>query len=90
MIVSTLSTGGKTYYTTTVTLTAAGWSNYEQTVSATGVTTSNLVIVSPVPSDTAEYVDSFVVCTTQLFNALTFTCASMPANDIDVEVAIFG
>lgn len=40
-----------------VTLTSAGWNSKTQTVTATGVTASNTVIVSPDPSGFNDYVD---------------------------------
>ena len=74
--------------TITVTLTVEGWSNYAQTVTATGVTASNTVIVSPVPSAMSYYVDGGIVCTAQGANTLTFECDTTPTSAIDVNVVI--
>lgn len=71
-----------------VTLTSAGWNNNAQTVTATGVTASNTVIVSPDPSGFNDYVDWVVYCSAQWSNSLTFTCTSEPAVDIVVNVVI--
>ena len=77
--------------TITVTLTVEGWSNNAnnaQTVTATGVTASNTVIVSPVPSAMSDYVGGGIVCTAQGANALTFECDTTPTSAIDVNVVI--
>lgn len=76
------------YSTITVTLTSAWWSSSTQTVSATGVTASNTVIVSPAPSSFSDYVEAWVYASSQWANSLTFTCTSEPAVDILVNVLI--
>lgn len=83
---------GVPYYkdveTTIVTLTVEGWSNDAQSVAATGVTASNTVIVSPIPSAMSDYVDGGIVCTGQNANTLTFECDATPTSAIDVNVVI--
>lgn len=74
--------------TLTVTLTVLGWSSDAQTVTATGVTSSNTVIVSPSPSDMEDYTDAGIVCTAQGTNSLTFECDTTPSSAIDVNVVI--
>ena len=74
--------------TITVTLTSAWWSSNSQTVSATGVTASNTVIVSPAPSDIADYADCGVYCSAQASGTLTFGCDTAPSGDIVVNVLI--
>jgi hypothetical protein len=74
--------------TTTCTLTSAWWSSNSQTVSATGVTASNTVIVSPAPSDIADYADCGVYCSAQASGTLTFGCDTAPSGDIVVNVLI--
>ena len=74
--------------TISVTLTAIGWSSNSQTVSATGVTASNTVIVSPAPSSIADYTAWWVYCSAQGTDSLTFTCDTDPSNDITVNVVI--
>lgn len=76
--------------TISVTLTAIGWSSNSQTVSATGVTASNTVIVSSVPADMDEYTSNKVKCSAQGSWTLTFECDTVPSNDIDVNVVILG
>ena len=74
--------------TITITLTVEGWSTDAQTVTATGVTASNTVIVSPVPSAMSDYVGGGIVCTAQGANTLTFECGITPTSAIDVNVVI--
>ena len=77
-----------THSTTTVTLTAAGWSDNEQTVSATWVTASNTVIVSPAPDNIQDYADWGLYASAQWSGTLTFTAETEPENDIVVNVLI--
>ena len=74
--------------TTTCTLTSTWWSSNSQTVSATGVTASNTVIVSPSPDDIADYADCGVYCSAQGSGTLTFGCDTAPSGDIVVNVLI--
>lgn len=76
--------------TITVALASASWSNNEITVSATWVTASNTVIVSPDPSSITDYTDAKIYCSAQGTDSLTFTCDTEPSNDIDVNVVILG
>lgn len=79
--------GGST--ATTATLTSAGWSSNTQTVTVSGVTTTNNVLISASPSSTEDYVAAGILCTAQAANSLTFTCITVPSNDITVNVLIF-
>lgn len=76
------------YKSITVTLTAAWWSDEEQTVTATGVTSSNSVIISPAPANMKDYADWLIYCSAQASNSLTFTCTTVPENNIVVNVLI--
>lgn len=71
-----------------VTLPAADWVNDEQTVTATGVTASNTVIVGAAPASASEYNTSGVICTAQGADSLTFSCSTTPSNDLTVTVLI--
>lgn len=75
--------------TLSVILTAAGWSGGTQTVTATGVTSSNLVFVAPRPLNQLAYSEAQIVCTAQGTNSLTFTCQNTPVGNITVYVVIF-
>lgn len=72
----------------TVLLTAAGWADKAQTVTANGVTADNTVVVSPAPASYTAYADGAVRCTAQGSNSLTFTCDDVPAGDITVNVTV--
>lgn len=74
--------------TLTVTLTVAGWSSNTQTITVTGVTSSNTVIISPSPSNMEDYTNAGIVCTIQETNSLTFECDTTPTSAIDVNVVI--
>lgn len=73
---------------TTVVLSASGWSDNTQTVSVSGVTASNTVIISPVPSSYSDYGESGVRCTVQAAGTLTFTCDTTPSSSLSVNVVI--
>ena len=77
-------------FSTTATLAAADWVSGEQTVTGvSGVTSSNIVFVSPAPTSASDYASAGVLCTAQGTESLTFTCTSTPANDITVNVVCF-
>ena len=69
-------------------LTVAGWSSKKQTISVTGVSASNCVIVAPAPASQEAYVAAGIKCTTQASGKLTFTCQSVPTAALTVNVAI--
>lgn len=68
--------------TATATLTVSGWSSKRQSVSISGVTASNLIIVST--NDTSSGIN----CTAQGSGTLTFTCSSVPTTSVTVSVAV--
>ena len=72
----------------TVLLTAAGWNDKAQTVTANGVTADNTVVVSPAPASYTAYAEGAVRCTAQGSNSLTFTCDDVPAGNITVNVTV--
>ena len=74
--------------TITVTLTSAWWSSKSQTVTATGVTASNTVIVSPAPASFTDYGTAQIYASAQANNSLTFTCGTTPTWNITVNVII--
>ena len=75
--------------TQVITLTVAGWSNNQQTVSVTGVTANNTVIVSPAPASVPDYGTAGIYCSVQASGTLTFTCSTIPTVAISVNVSIF-
>lgn len=84
----TIPTARLTKVNTTITLTAAGWSNGSQTVSVSGITSTGVVFVSPDPTDQADYTSAGILCTAQAAGSLEFTCTNTPTNDIDVVVVM--
>ena len=84
----TIPTDRLTKVNTTVTLAAADWSSNSQTVNVTGMTATGVVMVSPDPTDQADYTAAGIICSAQAAGTLTFTCDSTPANDIDVVVVM--
>lgn len=85
----TTEVGKKTVsYAIQVTLTSAGWSGGAQTVSATHVTATNSVIVSPIPAHQDAYSTAGILCTEQAAGTLKFTCTSDPTANITVNVYI--
>lgn len=73
-----------------ITLTVAGWSNKEQSVTVNGVTASNIVFVAPNPGSQDKYTSAGIKCTAQTSNALTFTCKTVPTVAINVNIIIVG
>ena len=73
---------------TSVTLTAAGWSSGVQAVNVPDVTTDTHVIVAPAPASRDTYINSDVRCTSQGMGTLTFAAASTPPVDITVNIIV--
>lgn len=79
---------GATYDTATASLTVDGWSNNAQTVTVSGVTASNVVIVSPAPTSVKAYGEAGVYCSAQAADNLTFTCTDVPTVALTVNIVI--
>ena len=73
---------------TTITLAAADWSSNTQTVSVTGMTATGIVMVSPAPADQSAYTSAGILCTAQAANSLTFSCDTVPAGDLSVNIVM--
>ena len=80
--------GAVTKSTATIVLPSTDWSSHSQTITVTGVTTDNTVIVSPASASASDYADAEILCTAQGANSLTFTCTTDPTNNISVNVVI--
>lgn len=74
--------------TATATLAVASWSSNSITVSVTGVTASNLVIVSPAPASWAAWGKAGVYCSAQAAGQLTFTCTVTPTAALTANIII--
>lgn len=73
---------------TAPTLVAANWSSNTQTITVQGVTATNTIIVSPIPTDAEDYAAAGVLCVAQGSGTLTFSCTTTPVNDLQVNVVI--
>ena len=72
----------------TVKLAPSSWSSLTQTVSVSGVTASNTVVVAPAPESYAAYGEAGVYCSAQASGKLTFKCETVPSATITVNVLI--
>lgn len=86
-------TKGTTFQTnivkTSASITVANWnSGTTATISVSGVTASNTVIVSPAPASIAGWTSSGVYCSAQASGTLTFTCTKTPTAAITVNVVV--
>lgn len=70
----------------TVTLTVSGWSDGYQTVSASGVTADNAVLISVPESSYETYMDAGIRCVEQQKGKLKFKCESTPDSNITVGI----
>ena len=76
-----------------VTLSASAWNSESntQTIAVSGVSAdenAQLIIPTPVISSQTAYYESGILCTGQAVDSLTFTCKSVPAEDLTVYVMI--
>ena len=76
-----------------VTLLASAWNSESntQTVAVSGVSAdenAQLIIPTPVISSQTAYYESGILCTGQAVDSLTFTCKTIPAEDLAVYVVI--
>ena len=78
------TTSGKTATLTTT------WTSNQQTVTVSGVTSSNYVVVSPAPASYDDYCEAGIYCSAQGTNSLTFKCDTAPTSSLTVNVMIVG
>ena len=71
---------------TTATLSASGWSNNAQTVSASGVASDTMVIVGPATSAIDLWRDHAIYCSAQGSGTLTFGCQTTPSSDVVINI----
>ena len=76
----------------TVTLGVAAWTGaeapFQQTVSVSGATATNIKIISPAPASVDEYASCGVKATTEGAGTITFACTTVPENALTVNVVI--
>lgn len=76
-----------THTTTTATLTTT-WTSNQQSVTVSGVTTSNTIIVTPAPASYDAYCEAGIYCSAQAANSLTFKCEEAPSSSLTVNILI--
>lgn len=74
--------------TLTITIATTDWSNGTCTKTASGVTASNTVIISPASASFEAYGEAQVRATAQGANQITFACTDVPSSALTVNVAI--
>ena len=75
----------------TVTLSASGWADNAQTVTVQGVVadeTAQLIQPMPAVASQEAYYAAGILCTGQAANSLTFTCQTVPTENLTVYVVI--
>ena len=86
---ATLANGKASKTTATASLAVASWSGsgpYTQTVSVSGVTANNAVVVAPAPESFTAWGESAVYASAQAAGKLTFTAAVKPTAALTVNV----
>lgn len=73
---------------TTVTLSVSAWSSLSQSVSVTGVTADNTVIVTPAPDSYTACLDAGAYCSGQGAGTLSFGCIKTPSVAVVFNVLI--
>lgn len=86
--VSTVNTKQSKHIPVSVSLTTSGWSSLTQTVSVSGVTANNTVIVTPAPASHVAYSEAGAYCSAQASGKLTFKCSQKPTSALTVNVLI--
>jgi len=84
-----ISVGGATYSTVAVQIATSAWSGTTATVSVTGVTASNDVIVAPAPASTSAWASAGIYCSAQGAGTLTFTCSTVPSEAVTANVMVW-
>lgn len=85
---SSSESGGVSYSTDSVTLSASGWSSRNITVSVADVSASSDVIVGPAPTSSKAWGRAGVVCISQSTGTLTFACTVTPTADLVARVIV--
>lgn len=79
-----------TISSTTATLLASAWSNKSLTVSVTGVTATNNIVVSPNAASWVAWGTALVRAVSQATGSITFACNKVPADDLVANILIVG
>ena len=81
--------GGVSYTKQAVSIPASAWSGTTATVSASAVTASNDIIVSPAPASVTAWASAGVYCSAQGDGTLTLTCSTAPTAALTASVMAF-
>lgn len=73
---------------TSVTVATSAWSNKAATVTVSGVTANNDIIVSYKPESKSVFETAGIYASAQAANSITFTCATVPTASVTVNVLI--
>lgn len=76
----------------TVTLPVSGWSTTAktQTVTASGVTAEDHLVITAAPASFVPYSQAGVRCSGQAADQLTFLCETIPTEELTVQVLVVG
>ena len=78
----------------TVALGVAAWTGteapFQQTVSVSGATDTNVKVISPAPASVDEYASCGVKAITEGAGTITFACTTVPENTLTINVVILG
>lgn len=73
---------------TSVTVATSAWSNKAATVTVSGVTANNDIIVSYKPESKSVFETAGIYASAQAANSITFTCATVPTASVTINVLI--
>ena len=73
---------------TTATLTAALWVNKTQTVTVSGLSATEDILVSPAPASWADWGTAGIRAVSQAAGSVTFECDTAPASDLTAQIVI--
>lgn len=74
----------------TVTLLTSGWTDNSQTVQVINMNATKSVVVEANEASKDAYSGAGIKCTAQATNSLTFTCESVPTEDVQVNILHMG
>ena len=78
----------------TVALGVAAWTGteapFQQTVSVSGATDTNVKVISPAPASVDEYASCGIKAITEGAGTITFACTTVPENTLTINVVILG
>lgn len=76
--------------TSQVTVLTSDWNDNVCIKNVVGVTSSNIVIISPDHNSYIDYANAQIRATAQSSDSLTFTCTTVPTSSITINIVILG